>query len=392
MKPLPISTYTVVSALGRGNEAHAQALWTERGGLRPCDYEDALLDTWIGRVEGLEETEVPPGYEPFDCRNNRLALLGLETDSFAERARQALETYGSNRVALFLGTSTAGIRQTERMVAELVEHEIPPDTYHYRESHDLFSLGDFVGRYLGLEGPQFVVSTACSSSAKVFAAAHRHVQAGLCDAAVVGGVDSLCLTTLYGFNALELISASPCRPWDRERSGLSIGEGAAFALVEPRAGQGPALLGYGESSDGHHIASPHPEGKGAASALCSALERAGLGPGDMDYVNLHGTATPSNDRSEDRAMASWFGEDVPCSSTKGWTGHTLGAAGALEAVFCLLAMERGFLPATLNLEDPDPELSLPLLRHSRGEQPAHTLSNSFGFGGTNCSLVFGRAN
>jgi len=391
MQPLPITAYTAVSALGRGLAPALRALRSEQGGLRPCDFEDAELATWIGRVEGLEAHPLDGRLASYDCRNNRLARLGLETDGFAERVREAAGRYGPERVGLFLGTSTAGIRETERLIRDHGDGP-PPDSYHYRESHNLFSLADFAARYLGLAGPAFVISTACSSSAKVFAAAHRHLRAGVCDAAVVGGVDSLCLTTLYGFNALELVSASPCRPWDRDREGLSIGEGAAFALLDPQGGArgGAAFLGYGESSDGYHISTPHPEGRGARAAMAAALERAELGPAEVDYVNLHGTATPSNDASEDRAVADLFPEGVACSSTKGWTGHTLGAAGAMEAVFALLAVEEGFAPGTLNLEDPDPALTVALLRHGRAAPVAAAMSNSFGFGGSNCSLVFGR--
>ena len=390
MKPLPITAYSLVNALGKGSAATVAALRSEQGGLRPCDFEDAELATWIGRVEGLESTPLPPAYAAYDCRNNRLARMGLDQDSFASRVRQALERYRPERIGLFLGTSTSGIRETERLLRDHGEGPVPAH-YHYRETHNLVSLVAFVSHYLGITGPGFTISTACSSSAKVFAAAHRHIQAGLCDAALVGGIDSLCLTTLYGFNALELVAEAPCRPWDRERSGLSIGEGAAFALLETgEAPEGtPALLGYGESSDGYHISTPHPEGHGAKMAMESALQRADLTPGDLDYINLHGTATPSNDRSEDRAVRTLFPEGVASSSTKGWTGHTLGAAGATEAVISLLAMEENFVPGTLNLDQPDPQLGLPVLRHGREASPRRILSNSFGFGGSNCSLVFG---
>jgi len=391
MDPLPITAYTATSPIGRGVEANLRALRSEQGGLRPCDFEDADLDTWIGRVDGLEAVQLPSRLSAFDCRNNRLAQLGLETDGFADQVREVLARYGPERVGLFLGTSTAGIRETERLIRDHGDGP-PPATYHYRESHNLFSVTDFVGRYLGIEGPRFAISTACSSSAKVFAAAYRHIQAGLCDAAVVGGVDSLCLTTLYGFNALELVSGAPCRPWDRDRNGISIGEAAAFGLVEAEGGQsgGGALLGYGESSDGYHISTPHPEGLGAQAAIREALQRAGLEPGDIGYVNLHGTATPSNDQAEASAISALFPEEPAISSTKGWTGHTLGAAGAVEAVFCLLALEEGFVPGSLNLNEPDPDLGVEPLRHGREGHPGYAVSNSFGFGGSNCSLVFGR--
>jgi 3-oxoacyl-[acyl-carrier-protein] synthase-1 len=239
------------------------------------------------------------------------------------------------------------------------------------------------------------VSTACSSSAKVFGSAARMIEAGVIDAAGVGGVDSLCLTTLYGFNSLELLARGPCRPYDRDRSGLSIGEAAAFVLLEaPARGAPPAaalLLGVGESSDAHHMSAPHPEGFGARLAMHAALEAAGLQPGDIDYVNLHGTATPSNDAAEDHAVVELLGRDVPCSSTKGATGHTLGAAGAVEAAIAVLALRHGFVPGGAQTCELDPALQANYRLATTPAPLARVLSNSFGFGGTNCSLVLGRA-
>jgi 3-oxoacyl-[acyl-carrier-protein] synthase-1 len=227
----------------------------------------------------------------------------------------------------------------------------------------------------------------------VFAAACRHMQAGFCDAALVGGVDSLCLTTLYGFNALQLVSDRPCRPWDRERNGINIGEAAGFALLEwDHTGSGNvALLGYGESSDAHQIATPHPEGTGAALAMQNALHMAGLAGRDIDYINLHGTATPSNDASENAALQRVFGQPPAFSSTKGWTGHTLGAAGITEAIIACQAIEHDFIPGTLNTSHPDSALSGGIVLQGRNQEVRTVLSNSFGFGGSNCSLIFGEA-
>jgi 3-oxoacyl-[acyl-carrier-protein] synthase-1 len=218
------------------------------------------------------------------------------------------------------------------------------------------------------------------------------IQAGIVDAAVVGGVDSLCMTTLYGFKSLELVSIDICRPFDAHRNGLSIGEAAAFALVQREPQQVQAwLLGAGESSDGHHMSSPHPEGAGAAAAMRGALAQAGLQPQDVDYLNLHGTGTPGNDAAEAMAVHAVFGNTLPCSSTKGYTGHTLGAAGALEAAVCVLALQHGFMPAGLNVTTPDPTLQV-LYLHEPRQQPLRVVaSNSFGFGGSNASLVFGVA-
>ncbi|MCK5362316.1 MAG: beta-ketoacyl-[acyl-carrier-protein] synthase II, partial [Gammaproteobacteria bacterium] len=263
--------------------------------------------------------------------------------------------------------------------------------FSYFGTQNAMSPAEFTRRFLSLEGPVMSVSTACSSSAKVFASAYRHIKAGLCDAAVVGGVDSLCFSTLYGFGSLGLVSNRPCRPWDAERSGMNIGEGAGFALLEKMDGgvAGVALLGYGESSDAYHMSSPHPEGLGAAEAMKSALAMAGMTADAIDCINLHGTGTRANDESEDRAVMKVFGGGTPCSATKGWTGHTLGAAGITEALFAIGSIERGFVPGTLNSARLDPALSAGVLLENRAASVTRVLSNSFGFGGSNCSLVLG---
>ncbi len=393
MKPLAITHYTVASALGLGLAPTLAALQAGRTGLAPRDFETAHIGTWLGVVDAVEAVTLAPELADHDCRNNRLAELGLRADGFGAQVRQAAARWGAARVGVFLGTSTSGILQTE--VA--YRHRDPatgalPSTLHYAQTHNTYSVARYVRAALGLQGPAYVVSTACSSSAKVFAAAQRMIEQGLVDAAVVGGVDSLCMTTLYGFKSLELVSADICRPWDAQRNGLSLGEAAAFALLE-RDATAPRgwLLGAGESSDGHHMSSPHPEGAGAAAAMRQALASAGLQPGDVDYLNLHGTGTPGNDAAEDRAVSSVFGATLPCSSTKGYTGHTLGAAGGVEAAVALLALEHGFMPAGLNVQQPDPALHSLYLREPREARLRVAASNSFGFGGTNCSLLFGAA-
>ena len=392
MQALHLTAYTTISALGLGNAAAAAALRDMRGGLSRCDFEDVDLDTWIGRVAGVENAVIAGSLAAYDCRNNRLAAMALDTDGFADAVARARRRHGAARIGVFLGTSTSGILETEHAYRQLNADGSLPAGYRFRESHEIFSLTDFVRRRLELQGPALTVSTACSSSAKVFATAARHIQAGWCDAAVVGGADSLCQMTLYGFHSLQLVSALPCRPMDAQRDGISIGEAAAFALLErpADADAGVALLGYGESADGYHLSSPHPEGRGALEAMRAALDRAGLDATELDYVNLHGTGTPANDSAETRAVDALAGSGVPASSTKGWTGHTLGAAGATEAVFSALAIEGGFLPGTLNLDRPDPALApLDLVRSSRAGAVRRVLSNSLGFGGSNCSLLLG---
>jgi 3-oxoacyl-[acyl-carrier-protein] synthase-1 len=387
MKPLAITAYTATTALGRGRAALLDALRRGKGGLKPNDFDRAELRASIGRVAGLEDVPVTGPLADFDCRNNRLAQLGLAQDGFVSAVQKAKTTYGANRIALLLGTSTSGILQTELAYRRRdAEGNLPADL-RYRYAQNLYSMTDFVRRVLGLEGPAMTISTACSSSAKVFAAASRYIEAGIVDAAVVGGVDSLCLTTIYGFSSLQLVSDEPCRPFDAQRKGMSIGEAAGFALLE--RGSGLSLLGYGESSDAYHMSTPQPEGEGALAAMRQALERAGLRPADIDYVNAHGTATPANDRAEDRALVRLFERRVPVSSTKGYTGHTLGAAGIVEAVVCFLAIEHGLLPATLNSRSVEPGLESQILLENRAAPVRRALSNSFGFGGSNCSLVFG---
>lgn len=394
MQPLSLSSCTLTSALGRGLAPTLEALAQGRSGLRPNDFADARLATWIGRVEGLEDMSINSELADYDCRNNRLARLALQQDAFVDRIAAARRRYGPARIGLFLGTSTSGIGETERAYAQRAADGALPQSFHYRETHDTFSLADFVRRELALDGPALVVSTACSSSAKVFAVAYRHMRSGLCDAAVVGGVDSLCLMTLYGFSSLDLVSKEPCRPWDVRRNGINIGEAAGFALLEwpesADADDAPLLLGYGESGDAYHMSTPHPEGAGAALAMSRALSRADLKPEQIDYINLHGTATLSNDRSEDRAVVQVFGSRTPCSSTKGSTGHTLGAAGITEALLSALCLQHELIPATCNTEQLDPALAAGVVLRNRTQPLRTVMSNSFGFGGSNCSLILGR--
>lgn len=387
--PLAISAWTATSALGRGRDAHARALFDERTGLAPTRFETCTLECWIG-VAGSLDRPLSGELAAWDCRNNRLAQLGLEQDGFTAQVARAAERYGAERIGVFMGTSTSGIHSAELAYRERdrAANRLPADFDHGRTSCT-WSIAGFVQASLKLRGESIAISTACSSSAKVFASARRAIQAGLCDAAVVGGVDSLCLTTLHGFHSLQLVSRDICRPADTRRNGISIGEAAGFALLE-RADAELALLGDGESSDAHHMSAPEPNGRGAGEAMTRALARAGLQAADIDYVNLHGTATPANDAAEDRAICSVLGESTPVSSTKGWTGHTLGAAGILEAVISLLCVEHGFVPRSLNTLSPDPSLRANLVRDSRRAGIGRVMSNSFGFGGSNCSLVLGR--
>ena len=396
MTPLVLTSFTATSAIGRGLEATLASLRAERSGLKPCAFETVTLETCVGEVAAVDEVELPRGLEEFECRNNRLAWLALTQDGLADAVERSAERFGRERLGVFCGTSTSAILETELAYRrrDPVSGALPPE-FRYRGAHNTYSVAAFVREALRLSGPAAVISSACSSSAKVFASAQRAIEAGLIDAALVGGVDSLCLTTLYGFHSLQLVARTPCRPFDVARDGLSIGEAAAFALLERPGRRTEAdsvlLLGAGESSDAFHMSSPPPDGRGAREAMQKALTAAGLGPADIGYINFHGTGTASNDAAEARAVASVLGPAVPGSSTKGATGHTLGAAGALEAVICALALRHGLMPAGVNTQVVDSALPVRYLRENVSARLSRVMSNSFGFGGSNCSLILARA-
>lgn len=396
MAPLAIRAYTATTALGRGRDAQLRALREERGGLRRNDLPmlapgQTPLECWIGRVDGLEEAALPPTLAAWECRNNRLAWLALQQDGLREAIAAAAARHGAERVAVVIGTSTASIASTEDGYARLDNGAMPVDLQR-AIVHSPHSPGAFVQAATGLRGPCVTVATACSSSAKVFAQAARLIEADLCDAALVGGIDTLCGSVLFGFNSLQLVSAEPCKPFDAARNGLSLGEAGGYALLERASDDAPELQlrGYGESSDAYHMSTPHPQGLGAQLAMRDALARAGLAPDAVDYLNLHGTATQANDAVEALAVAALFPDSLHASSTKGWTGHTLGAAGIVESVFALLALEHGELPGILNSTTPDPACGPQIRFDAARHDVRYAMNNSFGFGGNNCSLVFGR--
>lgn len=395
MLPLVLTHVSMVNSLGAGGHATLAGLRERRGGLLPWDSPWGTIDTFVGQVAGVEAVRLPPSLAGYDCRNNRLALLGLEQDGFFAAVTAAKARYGRSRVGLFLGTSTSGLDATELAYRHRDPDSgaLPPD-YCYSMTQNTFSLGAFVKQVLDLDGPTVVVSSACASTAKVFVEAARMIAAGLCDAAVVGGSDSLCLTTLYGFHSLGLLSRRPCRPFDIDRDGISIGEGAGFALLEkdtPVSDPGTIkLLGTGESSDAYHMSTPHPEGLGAYLAMKRALQSSGLAASSIDYIHLHGTATRANDVSEDKAVTALFGTETPCSSTKGWTGHGLGVSGVTNAIVAMLCIQHGFMPGSLNTQTVDPLLGSRYLIENRVTPVSTVMSNSFGFGGSNCSLILGR--
>jgi len=394
VQPLCITAFTATCAAGSGRAELLRALDTGVTGLRPNDFGREPLATFVGRVAGIEAAPLPSELSIYECRNNRLAWLGLAHDGFFDAVAAARARHGADRIALVLGTSTSSIGATEEAYTRLTPSGEFPEDLRYQAVHTPHSTGEFLQRALRLNNVAVTVATACSSSAKAFAQASRLLDLGIADAVVVGGVDSLCGSVLFGFNSLALVSPEPCRPFDAARSGISIGEAAAFALLERQDSgnrRAPRLLGYGESSDAHHMSTPHPSGRGARLAMSEALARGGVDAGDIDYINLHGTASLKNDEIEAQAIAEMFGARTHASSTKGWTGHTLGAAGALEAIITLLSLESGLMPGNLNSRQLDgacgPQVRLDNARGS----VRHAMSNSFGFGGSNCVLLFAAA-
>lgn len=381
----------MVHASGHGSPALWDAVAQGQSGLRQNHLDWCDLPCWLGAVPGVDDARLPPSLTDWDCRNHRLAWLALQDATFRSAVALAVSRHGSHRVGLVLGTSTSGTRQTEIAYAQRHTSGQWPADFNYRRSHAVDSLCRFTAEVLRLQGPMSMVSTACSSSAKVFLMAQRWIDAGLMDAAVVGGVDSLCLSTLHGFDSLQLLSTNICRPFDIARNGISVGEAAGFVLLD-RSPASVYFAGGGESSDAWHMSTPHPEGQGAQSAMVAALAAAQLEPSDMGYVNAHGTATPANDRSEAAALISVFGQHgVPVSSTKGITGHALGAAGIVEAIVTAQALVHQVLPPAANLVVPDPLLALNLVLEATPASFRYAMSNNFGFGGSNCSLIFGKA-
>lgn len=345
----------------------------------------------VGRALG-ELPEIDNRFKHQQTRNNRLALSALkqiEPDVLA-----AISTYGNDRVAVLVGSSTSGIANGENALQALAMGGELPEDYHYYQQ-ELSNLSEFVSDYFGLCGPSYVVSTACSSSGRVFITAKRLLLSGLADAVIVGGADTLCRLTLNGFYGLDSVSPDRCQPFSAQRDGINIGEAAAFmllSLTRPDSGPVVALLGAGDSSDAHHISAPEPEGRGAEVAMRKALADAALDAADIGYVNAHGTATPLNDIMESKAISRVLGNAVPVSSTKPLTGHTLGAASAIEAAICWHILRYGLsLPSPHGGQNRDPAIA-PIRLATPGERLGKNaiLSNSFAFGGNNVSLIFGK--
>jgi len=391
---IPITAYSACNGLGQTTAEVLDALFAGRRGLTPAKPWLGI-DTYVGEVPG----ELPPlegELRAFDSRQARISQL--VTVPMLPAIERAKARWGADRIALLIGTSTAGIGESEQAWVHHRDHARLPEDYAIERQHALYATVEVIRALTGVEGPGYVVSTACSSSGKVFASARRLLAAGIVDAVVLGGVDSLCQMTVRGFASLEVLSPEPCRPFSSERRGISIGEGGAMLLLERPGvgveGVGVELLGVGESADAHHMTAPHPEGLGARAAMARAVRSAGLELDEIDQINVHGTGTTKNDETESKAIRQLFPEAVGTGAlslvaTKGYTGHMLGAAGATEAVFVAASIERGRLPASVGSDPPDPSLEVEVEIEGRERATRRVLSNSLAFGGSNVSVLLG---
>jgi len=389
LPPLPITALSLVNGMGRTTAEVLDALDGGRAGLVPPSF-PLSFTTLVGAVPG-DLPPLPSAHEGYDTRLARIGVMALA--QIDAEVRAAIARWGPRRVAILVGTSTGGLDATEAAYGHWAEHGRLPDGFDLARQHDFNALGELFAHALGVEGPVYVVSTACSSSGKVHASAARMIRAGLVDAALVGGIDSLCRMTLHGFRGLGILSETACRPFSAERSGINIGEGAALMLLEREAAAPLALLcGVGESSDAYNMSSPEPSGRGAREAMERALAQSGAGPAEVSLVLAHGTATSQNDVAEGAAVASLFGPGgVPVVSTKGYTGHQLGAAGATSAAFAVHALRSGRIPASLGAAPVDPAIPARVEAEGRAAPLELVLANAFAFGGSNVCLAIGRA-
>jgi len=386
MLSVPVTAYSAVNALGETTEEVLNALVAGRSGIGLCPW-DVPFAALTGHVKGALPA-LPTRLASSDSRTARLAVAALAP--LLPHLGRITARHGADRLAVVIGTTTAGLERTESAYHHLKATGALPADYSLHGQHSFGGLLEVIRLVAGAGGPTLAISTACSASAKAFATAARLLAADVVDAVLVGGVDSLCLTTLCGFQALEILSDTPCRPMSAARRGTNLGEGAAYLLLE-RGGEARALLlGVGESSDAYQMSAPHPEGRGALAAMRAALASADLEASGVDHVNAHSPGTRLNDVSEGLALATLFGATVPVVSTKGYTGHLLGACGATEALFSVASLERGLIPASLGSDPVDVSLGVDVAVAPRPGPLRTVMSNSFAFGGNNVSLLFGR--
>ena len=400
LSPIRLESLGIVNALGSSISEVGAALGDpSRTGLAPCENLYPGRTVWVGYAKA-ELPTIPQALEKFSSRNNTLLLAAYQ--QIEKEVTAARSQFGAQRLGVVLGTSTSGIEVGERGISDRIrtgEHQ----SYYKLSKQELGSASQFISQIADARGPSYSVSTACSSSAKVFACARNLIRSGLCDAVIVGGADSLCKLTVQGFSALELYSEDKCKPYSKTRNGINIGEGAALFLLTKVSG-GVQLLGVGESSDAYHMSTPHPEGIGGKLAISDALDEANISADELSYINLHGTGTQLNDQMEANLMHGLIEDKVPCSSTKGFTGHTLGAAGATEIGFCWLALngmigeerDENSLHLPTHVFDDEYDDALPRLQlankgsHTAAKGMVSMLSNSFAFGGSNCSVIIGK--
>lgn len=381
-----VNHYTLTSALGIGLTALRDSLHTRRSCLDDTPWLDCEVRCYLGRVDLPVATQVTK--DRF-CRINRLVELALRQDRFEQAVREVCDEYGAGRCGLVLGTSTSGIDRTELAYRSLDAMDRFAPRFQQPAVHNPHAPSSFAAKYLAVRGPSLTVSAACASSAKVFATGKRWLEQGIVDAVVVGGADSLCLSVIQGFHSLQLVSPEPCRPFAKNRQGISLGEAAGFVLMTREPSEGSLrLLGVGESCDAYHMSSAPSDGIGAQLAMERALKDAGFRMEQIDYVNLHGTGTRANDEIEGRVCGTLMASGTLASATKGWTGHALGSAGVVEVVLCLEALSNGLVPGTRNTHEADAPFDLLLDNVERSIGAA--LTNSFGFGGNNCSVVLAR--
>lgn len=386
-----IVDYEATSAAGLGLAALRQSIAHRQSGLRANDFPGCELTTYIGRVDAIDAYEWKADQLQWKSRNNALIDLALQQGNFLQSIEKIKSQLDNKRIGLVMGSSTSSIDRSEEAYHFLQDEKFPAE-FQQPDVLNPHAPGLFVAHRLGLQGPNMTINTACSSSAKVFATAARWLNAGIVDAVVVGGADTLCLSVLYGFHSLQLVSQQLCKPFDASRDGINLGEAAGFAILmrenDAIFSTGIRLSGYGESSDAHHMSHPHPEGSGARLAIEQALTQSQLTPADINYINLHGTASQANDHIEGNLVGKIFPASTLMSSTKGWMGHTLGAAGILESIIAMDALVTGEVPGNLHLQQLDPEIKMHIAEKNSKAKLQHVMSNSFGFGGNNACLIF----
>ena len=385
-----INDLTSVSSLGTNELTIVDSLsHTDRCYLT---YRDDLLNEHKGSYFGQIKAKLPRLDEYHEHKSRNSAVLAFLTDSIKDSINELKQKYSKDRIAIILGTSTSGLDETENELKKFMQTGVPSRDFYYK-SQEFGDPSMFLADYLEIDGPAYTISTACSSSARALICGKRMLESGLVDAVIAGGADTLCKVPINGFNSMGVLSQERCLPFNKNRAGINIGEGGGLMILSKEKAS-LELLGVGESSDAYHVSSPDPSGAGAISAMEMALNDASLTTDDIGYVNLHGTATKLNDAMESKAMASLFKGKVPCSSTKYMTGHTLGAAGIVEAaILCYLLKHDLNLPVQdFSHDEIDDTLDeCGLIKEKIKAKKKVMMSNSFAFGGNNASIIIAKA-